>query len=47
MRAGIEEFAEVFARVADRVGTGHADAVETERLRFARERGLQVGRRKV
>ena len=42
MRAGIEEFAEIFAGIADRAGIGHADAIETERLRFALERGLQV-----
>ena len=43
MRAGIEEFAEIFSGVADRVGIGHADAIEAERLRLARERGLQIG----
>ncbi len=43
MRAGIEEFAEIFAGIADRVGIGHADAVEAERGRFARERRLQIG----
>ena len=43
MRAGIEEFAEIFAGVADRAGIGHAEAIEAERLRFARERGLQIG----
>ena len=41
--AGIEEFAEIFAGIADRVGIGDADAVEAERLRFARERGFQIG----
>ncbi len=43
MRAGIEEFAEIFPGTADRVGTGHADAVEAEPLCFALERGLQIG----
>ena len=42
MRAGIEEFAEMFSGLADRVRVGDADAVEAERARFARERGLQV-----
>ena len=43
MRAGIEEFAKIFAGIADRVGIGHTDAVEAERLRLAHERGLQIG----
>ncbi len=43
MRAGIEEFAKIFAGSADRVGIGDADAVEAERLRLALERGLQIG----
>jgi hypothetical protein len=43
MRAGIEEFAKMFSGVADSLGIGHADAIETERLRFAGERGLQIG----
>ena len=43
MRAGIEEFAKIFAGIADRIGTGHADTIEAERLRFALERGLQIG----
>ncbi|MEH2524521.1 hypothetical protein [Bradyrhizobium sp. AZCC 2176] len=42
MRAGIEELLEIFSGFADPVRAGDADAVETERLRFALERGLQV-----
>ena len=41
--AGIEEFAEIFAGVADSIGIGHAEAIEAERLRFTPERGLQIG----
>ena len=33
MRAGVEEFAEIFSGVADSIGIRHADTVEAERLR--------------
>ena len=44
MAAGIEEFAEMRAGLAEHAGIGDADAVEAERSRLARERGLDVGR---
>jgi hypothetical protein len=43
MRAGIEEGAEMPGRLGDRVRTRNADAIESKRARFARERGFQVG----
>jgi hypothetical protein len=40
--AGLDKGLKMFAGVADRVGSGDADAVEAERKRFTRECGFQV-----
>ena len=44
MRAGVEEGVEMFRRVRDRIRSGNADAIETERTRFVGERSFQIGR---
>ena len=38
MRAGFEEIAKMFSGIREHIRTGHADAVEPERARFAIER---------
>jgi hypothetical protein len=45
MGAVVEEFAEMLCGLSNRIGLGHADAVEAERARLVRERGLQIGGR--
>jgi hypothetical protein len=47
MRAGIEEGAEMFACIRDRIRSGDANAIESERAGFARERGPQIGGREL
>jgi len=41
MRTGFEEFAEIPARLRDRIGIGDADAIETERTGFVGQLLLQ------
>jgi len=43
MRATVEEGAKMPGRLGDRVRTRNANAIESQRARFARERGFQVG----
>jgi len=45
MRAGVEEGVEMFRRVRDRIRSGNADAIETERTGFVGKRSFQIGRR--
>jgi hypothetical protein len=40
MRPAIEEGTEMPGCLRDRIRTGNANAIESERARFARERGL-------
>ncbi len=47
MRAGVEESAKMFRRVRDRIRSGNADAIETERARLVGQRGLQIYGRKL
>ena len=47
MRAGIEERAEMFCRIGDRIRSGNANAIEPKRARFAHERRLQIGGREL
>ena len=45
MLAGGEESVEMLCRIRDRIGIGNAHAIESERVRLAGERGLQIGGR--
>ncbi len=47
MRAGVEESAEMRTCIGNRIRTGNAHAIESERARFARERGLHIGGREL
>jgi len=47
MAAGVEELAEIFAGLAGRIRRGDADTVDAEVLRFAGERALEIGGRKL
>ena len=42
MGAGLKELMKMFPGLSDRFGTGDADAIEAERARFMRQRGLEV-----
>ena len=41
MRAGVEEIVEMFSGLRQHIRTGDTDAIESQRARFAGERGLQ------
>jgi len=43
MRATVEEGAKMPGRLGDRVRTRNANAIESKRAPFTRERGFQVG----
>ena len=47
MRAGVEEGVEMFRRVRDRIRSGNADAIETERTGFVGKRSFQIDRREL
>jgi hypothetical protein len=44
MRAGFKELAKILSGRRDRVGTGDADAIESEGARFAHQRSFQIRR---